>query len=344
MDEFNEELARILDICIRIDAQAFSLYSKIEKSCTDDVFKSFWKSMAEEEKEHVLFWKKAHQLAEKNLLPNVFEDPSATLKKFEKLLARTCELIKKVKDLSNPSEILTIAYRLEFYMLNPEFATMFHIFKTLDGVENMEERYNQHVNEFIQGLMKYGETIPDAELLGDTLQSLWTDNKRLARENTLDLLTGILNRRGFFNAVNPMLHLAHRRDVKVSIMIADIDYFKRVNDTYGHHRGDEVLRYVASIIDSTIRKSDVAGRYGGEEFIIYADCRDVGSEQVVAEKIRKNVEAKTEAALGIKVTVSIGVASAFISGSTEKDIMALVRKADQNLYRAKAEGRNRVLC
>lgn len=343
MNEINNNLAEILEICIRIDAQAFSLYSKIEKSCTDTVFKSFWKSMASEEKEHVLFWKKSHQLAVRELLPNVFEEPLETLKKFEKLLAKSTELIKGVRDFSNPSETLTIAYRLEFYMLNPEFATMFHIFKTLEGVDNMEDKYDQHVNEFIQGLMKYGESIPDAELLGDTLQTLWRDNKRLAKENTIDLLTGILNRRGFFNAVSPMLHLAHRRTFKISIMIADIDHFKRVNDTYGHNKGDEVLKYVASIISSSIRKSDLAGRYGGEEFIVYADCRDLAAEQLVAEKIRRDVEIKTEEALGFKVTISIGVASAFISGSVEKEIMELVRKADQKLYKAKAEGRNRVV-
>jgi diguanylate cyclase (GGDEF)-like protein len=228
-------------------------------------------------------------------------------------------------------------------MLNPEFATMFHIFKTLDGLDDMEEKYELHVNEFIEGLMKYGETIPDAELLGDTLQSLWKDNKRLAMESTLDLLTGIFNRRGFFNAINPMLHLAHRKRFKVSIMIADIDHFKKVNDTYGHQRGDEVLKYVGAIINSSIRRSDIAGRYGGEEFVIYADCRDMASEQVVAEKIRRNVETKTEDAMGIKVTVSIGVASSFISGSTEKDMAALVTKADKNLYKAKAEGRNRII-
>lgn len=343
MNDSNRELTQILETCIRIDAQAFSLYSKIEKSCADSFSKSFWKSLAEEEKGHIRFWKKAHSLAERNLLPNVFEDPEATLKKFEKILAKSIELIKKVKDLSNPTEVITIAYRLEFYMLNPEFATMFHIFKNLDGVENMEEKYETHVNEFIRGLMKYGETIPDAELLGDTLQGLWKDNKRLARESTLDLLTGILNRRGFFNAVNPMLHLAHRKHFKVSIMLADIDHFKKVNDSYGHQKGDEVLKYVASIINSSIRKSDIAGRYGGEEFIIYADCRDMSAEQAVAEKIRKNIETKTEDALGIKVTVSIGVASAFISSYAEKDIMALVNKADQNLYKAKAEGRNRIV-
>jgi rubrerythrin len=177
MDESEKDLAQILEICIRLDAQAFSLYSKIGKACTDDGFKSFWKSMADEEKEHVLFWKKAHALAKRNFLPNVFEDSSATLEKLKKLLARACALIKNVKNLSDPSEIITIAYRLEFYMLNPEFATMFHIFKTLDGVQNMEDKYELHVNEFIQGLMKYGEIIPDAELLGDTLQSLWKDNK-----------------------------------------------------------------------------------------------------------------------------------------------------------------------
>ena len=84
MDDSNRELARILETCIRLDAQAFSFYSKIEKSCTDAVFKSYWKSLAEEEKGHILFCKKAHRLAEKNLLPNVFENPLATQEKFEK--------------------------------------------------------------------------------------------------------------------------------------------------------------------------------------------------------------------------------------------------------------------
>jgi len=340
----NKELVEVLKYCLMLDAEAYRLYNKISDSCADEELRSFWSSMAEEEKEHVDFWRKAKELAEKDLLPNIFEDLEGTRNKFEKIHGKVQGLIKNIKDFSNMSEILSLAYRLEFYMLTPEFATMFHIFRTLEGVDSMEEKYNQHISEFTAGLMKYGESIPEAEILGETLQNLWMDNKRLAKESTVDLLSGLLNRRGFFNSVSPMAYLAARKKFKIAFLMIDIDDFKVMNDTYGHHKGDEVLKFVASIIEQSIRKSDVAGRYGGEEFIVYADCKDSSSMNTLCERIRKSIEEKTEAALGIKVTVSIGSASEFIGSKVEQDMMALIKKADQNLYKAKAAGKNRVEC
>ncbi|OGV60392.1 MAG: hypothetical protein A2X45_18630 [Lentisphaerae bacterium GWF2_50_93] len=330
--------------CLMLDAEAYRLYNKISSSCADEKLRSFWSMMAEEEKEHVDFWKKAKELAERDLLPDVFEDVSETRKKFEKIHAKVQGMVGNIKDFSNMSEALSLAYRLEFYMLLPEFATMFHIFRTLEGIESMEEKYDQHISEFIAGLMKYGENIPEAEILGETLQNLWADNKRLAKESTCDILTGLFNRRGFFNSVNPISYLASRKKFKVAFLMLDIDNFKLLNDTYGHQKGDEVLKFVASIIENSIRKADLAGRYGGEEFIVYADCKDSSSIGILCERLRKNIEEKTEAALGISVTVSIGSASDFIGSSVEKDMMGIIHRADQNLYKAKAGGKNRIEC
>jgi diguanylate cyclase (GGDEF)-like protein len=340
----NKELVEVLKYCLMLDAEAYRFYNKISASCADDKLRGFWNSMAEEEREHVDFWKKAKELAERDLLPNIFEDLAETKSKFEKVYAKAKGLVNNVKDFSNMPEVLSLAYRLEFYMLTPEFATMFHVFRTLEGVDSMEERYDQHVSEFIAGMLKYGESIPQAEILGETLQNLWMDNKRLAKESSVDLLSGLLNRRGFFNSVNPMAYLAARKKIKIAFLMIDIDDFKAINDTYGHHKGDEVLKFVAAIIEQSIRKSDVAGRYGGEEFIVYADYKDSSSMRTISERIRRNIEEKTEEALGVKVTVSIGSASEFIGSKVEEGIMSVIHKADQNLYRAKAGGKNRVEC
>ncbi|HBC89771.1 MAG TPA: hypothetical protein DCZ94_22765 [Lentisphaeria bacterium] len=344
MDDNNRLLVEILKNCLKLDSQAYLLYNKIGGCCSDENQRIFWNRLAEDEKDHVEFWSKAQKLAEKELLPNVFEDPAATLQKFEKLLQKVLYLIKGIKDYSNMSETLAIAYRLEFHMLSPEFATMFHIFRNLEGIDNIEDEYDRHIEGFIASLMKFGDKVPEAEMLGETLQTLWTDYKRLAKESACDLLTGLLNRRGFFNAVNPVVHLASRKKFKVVFLIADVDHFKNINDTHGHHRGDEVLKFIASIIESSLRESDIVGRHGGEEFIVYADCKDPDSINLLCEKIRKNVEEKTEAALGFKVTVSIGASSGFIGNSVEQEMMALIHRADQNLYKAKADGRNKIVC
>ncbi len=343
MEPSGNEMVELLKYCLMLDAEAYAFYNRTAGKCSDEKLKKFWYRMAEEEREHVEFWKKAKSFAEKGLLPDIFEDPAATREKFEKVYAKTRGLIKDQGNSPELSKLLSLAYRLEFYMLTPEFATMFHLFRTLEGVENMEERYDQHISDFMAGLMEHSESIPEVEMLGETLRTLWTDNKRLAKESTCDILTGLLNRRGFFNAISPIAHLASRKGFKVIIAMSDIDNFKDINDKYGHAKGDEVLKFVSSVIGDTIRKADLAGRYGGEEFIIYADSKDEASAGNLCERLRKGIEDKTEAAFGFKVTVSIGASSGFIGKEVEKDLMSIIRTADQSLYKAKANGKNRVV-
>jgi two-component system cell cycle response regulator len=124
----------------------------------------------------------------------------------------------------------------------------------------------------------------------------------------------------------------------------DIDYFSRVNNTYGHLAGDDVLRQFAQRLLECIRSFDLACRYGGEEFVVALSDTDPNVACVVGERLRRAVEKSTfsveQATALIPVTVSIGVASSTGEGDSSA---ALLRRADQALYRAKAEGRNRVI-
>ncbi|GAB4367157.1 MAG: hypothetical protein Kow00128_11350 [Deltaproteobacteria bacterium] len=162
----------------------------------------------------------------------------------------------------------------------------------------------------------------------------------LERQATTDGLTGLLNRKTFQRVFSTVLERLDGRHPCALIML-DIDHFKRINDTYGHPAGDEVLRRVSEVIAKTVRKMDIAGRYGGEEFILYLDRADRRRADGIAERLRMIIE-KSRIVLPeaeIRVTASIGVSCYPDDG---RSVEELVGRADEALYRSKQGGRNRV--
>lgn len=175
------------------------------------------------------------------------------------------------------------------------------------------------------------------------LESTMADNRRLEVMANTDPLTAVLNRRALTERLASELERVKRYDSTVSVLLIDIDHFKRVNDNYGHLVGDDVLMDVGALLQSAVRSVDVVARYGGEEFVIALPETGLAGATAFAERIRELVEEHTFAHAGgsdLRLTASIGVASYPSPGlETVEDLLA---KADQALYRAKAEGRNRV--
>ncbi len=160
---------------------------------------------------------------------------------------------------------------------------------------------------------------------------------------TTDGLTGLVNHRTFQERFSAMLGRAERRNFAVSLLLTDIDHFKKVNDTYGHPTGDEVLRRVAAILKASARKIDITARYGGEEFAIVLEGTDRAGARQLAERIRQEVAQQTFGSPkgNFQATLSIGVASYPDDAREKADIIA---RADQSLYAAKHGGRNRTVC
>ncbi len=157
-----------------------------------------------------------------------------------------------------------------------------------------------------------------------------------------DTLTGVKSRAAILEALQAELARARRRQDPVGILLADLDRFKEVNDTFGHLAGDAVLRETAKRMLSSVRSYDTVGRYGGEEFLIVVPGCDVSSLVNRAEALRMAVAAesvKTREGL-ISITVSLGVTVG--GGSRPTDVEPLLRAADTALYQAKNNGRNRV--
>ncbi len=163
--------------------------------------------------------------------------------------------------------------------------------------------------------------------------------KRLMELNIKDGLTGLYNRRFLEQKLKEEMGRYKRYSRPFSIIMLDIDHFKRINDTYGHQCGDKVLQSIASTVLSHIRKTDFLARYGGEEFCCVLPETRIEQALILAERLRKAVS-KIKIKYKVKMTVSLGVAEARKGIDTPE---LLLKKADDALYRAKESGRNRVM-
>jgi two-component system cell cycle response regulator len=170
------------------------------------------------------------------------------------------------------------------------------------------------------------------------------DNVQMSIEMAItDALTGLYNRRYMESHVGTLVEQAASRGKPLTVLVLDIDYFKSINDTHGHDAGDDVLREFAIRIRKSIRGIDLACRYGGEEFVVVMPETDLAVATMVAERLRRRIASEPfpiqQGARTVEVTISIGIAA--LGG--QDNAASVLKRADQALYRAKRDGRNRVV-
>jgi len=166
--------------------------------------------------------------------------------------------------------------------------------------------------------------------------------EKAQKESMFDDLTALYTRRYFIDSCSRECSKAERYGRNFSIIIADIDYFKYINDTYGHAMGDELLKKLASVLKANVRQGDVICRYGGEEFAILLPGIDKDGSTIIAEKLRSVVERGLSKRINVNkdVTITAGVATYPEDGKTVKEIIAM---ADKFLYLGKESGRNKIV-
>ncbi|MEH6490717.1 GGDEF domain-containing protein [Halopseudomonas sp.] len=166
--------------------------------------------------------------------------------------------------------------------------------------------------------------------------------EELKRQATTDPLTGLFNRRQYEMLFNRERERCSRQHKYICLCVADLDHFKRINDTYGHDIGDLALRHTADLFSNLLRQSDVVGRFGGEEFVLILPDTDLEQAVAVISRLRQELEITPlpSAAGDIKLTATFGVTQVFTGDET---IEAVIKRADQGLYEGKGAGRNRVM-
>ncbi|MEB3245910.1 MAG: GGDEF domain-containing protein [Vampirovibrionales bacterium] len=214
----------------------------------------------------------------------------------------------------------------------------------------------------INAALSKGEK-PDQKLVNYTIGVQKESRKALEHslnEASIDALSGVFNRRAYDNLLKKEIVRAERDKKPLSVLMLDTDYFKQVNDTYGHQVGDSVIQAMAKSVVSSLRETDIVGgisntpavgRYGGEEFAVILTNTSAKQAALVAERIRKKFESLTFTAENGEIfnkTVSIGVAPAVFANQSGAAISAndishkVMADADRMLYKAKGQGRNRV--
>jgi diguanylate cyclase (GGDEF)-like protein len=226
-----------------------------------------------------------------------------------------------------------------------DFTIIFDEGKGIEGIydETQVDSTGNETQRLIAEYQSLAEKIRERDIALDLKryhEKVLKSRKKLTQQANFDRLTEIYNRRYFDRIFEEYFKNAHKNRYPLSLLFIDIDHFKKVNDTFGHDKGDEVLRGVAQIIRALCRKDDIVARYGGEEFVILFPRMNKESAIQIAETIRKVVEKKSTEIIGLKVTVSIGVATDFRNFSRPEE---LIKTADNALYKAKSLGRNCVV-
>ncbi len=168
-------------------------------------------------------------------------------------------------------------------------------------------------------------------------------NNQLETISRIDGLTQLNNRRYWQEVFDREHKLAFRTNADTTLIILDIDHFKKVNDTYGHQAGDTVIQHFAKIIRQSTRETDVLGRYGGEEFVVLLPNTNQKDAVVVAERIRQSTMEAVVDAEGVSITYTCSLGCAGFNKQFKKSQM-WIEAADQALYKAKEQGRNQVVC
>lgn len=163
-------------------------------------------------------------------------------------------------------------------------------------------------------------------------------NAEITRLINTDFLTNIANRRAFYERLEERISLEERRALSFGVILCDIDFFKKLNDTYGHDIGDIILKGFAKVLSENIRGEDIVARVGGEEFCILVSCDNIDQLYLIAEKLRLKICEKHFEKIGTNITASFGIAM-YNKNDTRDD---LIKRADLGLYKSKQNGRNRV--
>ena len=205
------------------------------------------------------------------------------------------------------------------------------------------------LQDALDQLSRYAMMVDDVAQHAAVPSELLEENGRLKQRvadllqvSRIDALTGVCNRAYFTQRLHEQIALHRVRSQAIGLAVVDIDHFKKVNDTYGHQAGDAALKVIAETLKCMMRETDLVGRYGGEEFVIFLEDATPEGLAIVGERIRSNIEAAIVIFEGqqIPVTASVGLAEGCVQGSEDAFGAQLFALADGAMYRAKNSGRN----
>jgi len=283
-----------------------------------------------------LLQKQGDQLSEQNLLDLYKRFFATDEKALEEHRQQLEELIKSIQSRFSDSKGETSDY---LDSLN-HFSEVLSDTKNPDNLATEVQKVREDTQSVERSQHQFDAQMSD--MMGE-IESLRNELKQTREESLTDVLTGLANRRAFDWKLDEIINEQSGKSPIFSVVIADIDHFKKFNDTYGHLVGDKVLKYVGKVIKACVKGKDMAARFGGEEFTVLLPDTDISGAEKLAEQLRSaiakiNLVDKNANEDYGKVTISLGVSQY----KTSEQSQEMLERADRALYRAKDKGRNRV--
>jgi diguanylate cyclase (GGDEF)-like protein len=333
----------ILELCVKMDQHAERLYEGLAESCSVQDLSETFDQLARDEAQHTGWWEGLLDAWEQGLVPDIVNDTEALAERLEGLESELSAVsTADLKELS-PDEMLALAARIEFFMIDPVFGELIDL--TEPGrAEGRHAAYQAHLQRLIDAIGRHYSPGSLAGLLASILSRAWKDNLRLAVFATHDTLTGIYNRRALYTHLPQWAAWSARYGHALAVLLIDVDFFKGVNDDYGHAAGDDALRAVAHALRKSVRASDLVVRFGGDEFAVIAPETDETEYADLTARIIETIhdlQVTDRTGRRIPISVSIGgVIAKDPPGSLTRATDRLLASADQSLYAAKNSGRD----
>ncbi len=345
-NDIGEIVRDILEICVELDSLAATTYSAMSEHCSDPELAEVFEQLAIEENSHVGWWLELLEAWSQGLVPDVVTHPDTLVRSLEQVREDVHASLPEDISTLTPAQMIELATQLEFFMLDSVFSDLIELAEP-GRTGHHRDAYTQHITKLVKAIGQAGESDTLARFLSRVLERALRDNVTLSRHATRDTLTGLFNRRGILAHLEQWVSWAHRYEHPLALLLVDVDSFKKINDSYGHPVGDEVLTKVAEALRSSTRDSDLVARYGGDEFAVVAPETKAEDYQAFVDRIMESVrDIDCRDEHGVRVLLSVSIGGAVLipheePESAQKTIDSLFAAADTSLYEAKKHGRDR---
>jgi diguanylate cyclase (GGDEF)-like protein len=337
-------MREILELCVKMDRLADELYQTLARDCREPELAALFARLAKDEAEHTGWWKGLLAAWDRGLLPELVNDTAGLVERLSGLYAEFQTIDFDTLGTLSAEQMLALAARVEFFMIDPVFSELIELTEPAHAGKR-HTVYQVHVQRLVTEISSRYPEDSLAGLLATSLTRAWSDTMRLSAYATHDPLTGLYNRRALHTHLPQWAAWSARYGHPLTVLLVDIDFFKDVNDRFGHATGDRALREIATAMDERVRASDLVIRYGGDEFAVIAPETGLAEYGELCTRVLDAVRAVTLDTDGdetLRFTVSIGGAVTHdAAGSPPQRLESLLAAADQSLYSAKQTGRDR---